>query len=104
MVERRICSFCGKEIEPGTGRMYVKKDGTVLYFCSSKCYKNMMELHRVPRRVRWTREYLKEKRIRTGAKEEKKEEKEEKKPVKKTVKKTVKKKTVKKSAEAEKKE
>ncbi len=90
MVERRICSFCGNEIEPGTGRMYVKKDGTVLYFCSSKCYKNMMELHRVPRRVRWTRDYLKEKRIRTGAKEEKKEEKEEK-PVKKRVKKTVKK-------------
>ena len=90
MVERRICSFCGKEIEPGTGRMYVKKDGTVLYFCSSKCYKNMMELKRVPRRVRWTREYLKEKRIRTGTKEEKKEEKEGK-PVKKRVKKTVKK-------------
>ena len=74
MVERRVCSFCGKEIEPGTGRMYVKRDGSVLYFCSSKCYKNMMELKRVPRRVTWTAEYQKEKSIRTGSKEEKKEE------------------------------
>ena len=87
MVERRVCSFCGKEIEPGTGRMYVKKDGSVLYFCSSKCYKNMIELKRVPRRVTWTEEYQKEKRIRTGAKEEKKEEK---KPVKNKVKKVAK--------------
>ncbi len=84
MVERRTCSFCGKDIEPGTGRMYVKKDGTVLYFCSSKCYKNMMELKRVPRRVTWTADYEKEKRIRTGAKDEKEEEK---KPVKKKVRK-----------------
>ena len=72
MVERRICSFCGKDIEPGTGRMYVKKDGSILYFCSSKCYKNMMELKRVPRRVGWTSEYDKEKKIRTGAKEDRK--------------------------------
>ena len=31
------CSFCGKEITPGTGKMYVKKDGTIFNFCSSKC-------------------------------------------------------------------
>ena len=89
MVERRVCSFCGKEIEPGTGRMYVKKDGSVLFFCGSKCYKNMMELKRVPRRVSWTAEYQNEKKIRTGAKEEPEKE-EKKKPVKKKVKKAVK--------------
>jgi len=61
MVERRICSFCGNEIEPGTGKMYVKKDGTVLYFCKSKCQKNMLKLGRVPRRVRWTKFYEKHK-------------------------------------------
>ena len=87
MVEKRICAFCEKEIEPGTGRMYVKKDGTVLFFCSNKCYKNAMELKRVPRRVRWTGEYMREKKIRTGAKEEKTPEKKPKKRVKKTVKK-----------------
>ena len=31
------CSFCGKSINPGTGKMYVKKDGSVFHFCSSKC-------------------------------------------------------------------
>ena len=32
MAERRICNFSGEEIEPGTGVMYVKRDGTVLWF------------------------------------------------------------------------
>ena len=27
MPERRICSFSHEEIEPGTGMMFVKKDG-----------------------------------------------------------------------------
>ncbi len=42
-------------MEPGTGKLYVKKDGTVLTFDTSKCYKNMIELGRVPRRTEWTR-------------------------------------------------
>lgn len=53
MVETRICSFCGDNIEPGTGMMYVKKDGTIYYYCSTKCRRNHA-LGRVPRRVRWT--------------------------------------------------
>ena len=61
MVEHRECSFCGSEIPPGTGTMYVKKDGTPLFFCSNKCYKNMIELKRVPRKVRWTHRYKVEK-------------------------------------------
>jgi len=64
MVERRVCTFCGVEIEPGTGRMYVKRDGVVFNFCSSKCYKNLVELGRVPRRTTWTRYYDREKQIR----------------------------------------
>ncbi|HUV24634.1 MAG TPA: 50S ribosomal protein L24e [Methanomassiliicoccales archaeon] len=61
MVERRICSFCGQDIEPGTGRIYVKKDGTVYQFCTSKCYKNMVQLRRVPRRTAWTAQFFREK-------------------------------------------
>jgi len=61
MVEHRECSFCGSEIPPGTGTMYVKKDGSPLFFCSNKCYKNMIELKRVPRKVRWTHRYKVEK-------------------------------------------
>ena len=64
MVERRVCTFCGSEIEPGTGRMYVKKDGVVYNFCTSKCYKNMVLLGRVPRRTTWTRYFEREKEIR----------------------------------------
>ena len=60
MVERRVCTFCGQEIEPGTGRMYVKKDGVVYQFCTSKCYKNMIELKRVPRRTQWSKLHVKE--------------------------------------------
>src|SRR4030067_566828 len=61
MVERRVCTFCGDEIEPGTGRMYIKKDGVVYNFCSSKCFKNLVILKRVPRRTTWTRYYEREK-------------------------------------------
>jgi large subunit ribosomal protein L24e len=69
MVERRICSFCGQEIEPGTGRIHVRKDGTVFQFCTSKCYKNMIELKRVPRRTAWTAQFFREKeaKLRTMA-------------------------------------
>ena len=61
MVERRVCIFCGSEIEPGTGKLYIKTDGTVLNFCSSKCQKNLLKLKRIPRRTRWTEQYRKEK-------------------------------------------
>jgi large subunit ribosomal protein L24e len=57
MVEKRNCSFCGEPIEPGTGKMYVKKDGTVFNFCSNKCKKNTVDLERVSRRTRWTTRY-----------------------------------------------
>ncbi len=59
MVERRICSFSGDEIEPGTGMMYVKKDGSVLWFKNSKARKNMMQLRRNARKVKWTRHFVK---------------------------------------------
>jgi len=64
MVERRVCTFCGDEIEPGTGRMYIKKDGVIYHFCTSKCYKNLVLLGRVPRRTTWTRYYEREKQVR----------------------------------------
>ncbi|NLZ29622.1 MAG: 50S ribosomal protein L24e [Methanomicrobiales archaeon] len=53
MVEHYVCSFCGGPLEPGTGKMFVRRDGTIYYFCSSKCQKNY-RLGRVPRRVEWT--------------------------------------------------
>ncbi len=52
----RTCSFCHKEIEEGTGKMYVKRDGKIYFFCRIKCEKNMIKLKRVPRKVKWVKE------------------------------------------------
>ena len=71
MAEKRKCSFCGEDIEPGTGKMFVKKDGTVLNFCTNKCYKNMIELKRVPRTTEWTDKAKSEKAIRLKSAEKK---------------------------------
>ena len=56
------CSFCGEAIPKGTGKIYVKKDGKVLNFCSMKCEKNMLKLGRKPRNTRWTNEFMEEKK------------------------------------------
>ncbi|MBW2977619.1 50S ribosomal protein L24e [Candidatus Woesearchaeota archaeon] len=49
------CSFCKKDIEKGTGKMYVKKDGKILHFCKRKCEKNMFKLKRKPGSLKWTK-------------------------------------------------
>lgn len=54
------CSFCGSKITSGTGKIFVKKDGKILNFCSSKCDKNMIKLNRLPRFLKWTSEGQKE--------------------------------------------
>lgn len=69
MVEQHLCTFCGEQIEPGTGKMYVKKDGTVWLFCTNKCYKNMVDLKRVPRNVTWTKAYAAKKNLIMATKE-----------------------------------
>lgn len=56
MVKQAKCTFCGGEIEPGTGLMYVMNDGTILWFCSSKCLKNY-RMKRDPRKYKWTLKY-----------------------------------------------
>lgn len=58
-MEKRTCSFCGYEIEPGTGKILVLRDGRILYFCSGKCEKNMLKLKRNPRKLKWTKFYEK---------------------------------------------
>jgi large subunit ribosomal protein L24e len=55
MVVKRQCSFCAAEIEPGTGMMFVKRDGTVFHFCTSSCRKQQLHLGRVGHRLKWTR-------------------------------------------------
>ncbi|HLD00229.1 MAG TPA: 50S ribosomal protein L24e [Candidatus Nanoarchaeia archaeon] len=49
------CNFSGEKIPPGTGTMYVKKDGKILWFKNSKCLKNYLKLGRKPVATRWTK-------------------------------------------------
>lgn len=49
------CTYCESDIERGTGKMFVKQDGKILHFCSSKCEKNMLKLGRKSRDHKWTR-------------------------------------------------
>ncbi|MHA1238531.1 MAG: 50S ribosomal protein L24e [Candidatus Odinarchaeia archaeon] len=53
------CAFCGYDIEPGTGIIFVKSDGTMIRYCSSKCKKNALKLKRKPRKLKWTTYYEK---------------------------------------------
>jgi large subunit ribosomal protein L24e len=56
----RNCSFCGREFPQGTGMMYVKTDGSILWFCSNKCKKNSLKLKRDSRKLKWTNYFGKE--------------------------------------------
>ncbi len=47
------CSFCKDDIPQGTGIMFVKKDGKILFFCSSKCERNLLKLKRKAREQKW---------------------------------------------------
>lgn len=49
------CSFCGEEVERGTGLIHVRSDGSTLNFCSSKCRKNLLDLERKPRDTEWVK-------------------------------------------------
>jgi len=53
MVVKNKCSYCGSEIEPGTGIIYALNNGTVLYFCSRKCIRNW-GMKRDNKKLKWT--------------------------------------------------
>ena len=47
------CSFCARQIEKGTGKIFVTKAGKILNFCANKCEKNMFKLKRKPSNLKW---------------------------------------------------
>lgn len=63
------CVFCGKEEDSFKGVHFITNEGSVNFYCSSKCRKNAMKLGRDKRKVKWTEAYkLKmEKEARTEA-------------------------------------
>lgn len=85
------CSFCGKQIPFGTGKMYVKKDGKILYFCSRRCEKNLLQLKRNPRNFGFTEAARFTKKQRMAAQEHKEAAPAEAPPAKAPAKKAVKK-------------
>ncbi len=63
-MKEQTCAFCASSIEAGTGTMYVKNDGSILWFCSRKCRVSMVDFKRNPRKLKWTERY--EQKILTG--------------------------------------
>lgn len=62
-------------MKPGTGLLFVKKDGTPFFFCSRKCEKNLLLLKRKPSSQKWTTVFREGKQALSGitaAKAEKK--------------------------------
>ena len=56
-MEQRVCNFCGQPLEPGTGMMFIKKDGSVYYFDRQRCQTSLLYQHRLGRRFKWTKHY-----------------------------------------------
>jgi len=65
------CVFCGKEEHSFKGIHLIGNDGSINYFCSSKCRKNALKLKRDRRKFKWTLAH-KEERKKTIVKEAKK--------------------------------
>lgn len=65
------CSFCGEEVAKGRGILFAKRDGTVLYFCGSKCKANF-NMGRKPTKLKWTLRREEGKEAKLAKKEEKK--------------------------------
>ncbi|MCG3215596.1 MAG: 50S ribosomal protein L24e [Candidatus Heimdallarchaeota archaeon] len=57
MLKTRKCSYCGKEIDPGCGMLFVQRTGSVLQFCSNKCKKSQLYMKRDPKKLKWTERY-----------------------------------------------
>ncbi|MBX4211978.1 hypothetical protein KW787_00785 [Candidatus Pacearchaeota archaeon] len=51
------CVFCGKDESFHKGVHLIHNNGTISYFCSSKCRKNALKLERDKRKLKWTEAY-----------------------------------------------
>ncbi|MFH7880482.1 MAG: 50S ribosomal protein L24e [Candidatus Aenigmatarchaeota archaeon] len=48
------CSFCNSNIKEGTGKIFVKNSGEILYFCSRKCEKYYL-MGRKKEKLKWVK-------------------------------------------------
>ena len=40
------CAYCSTEIKKGTGTTFVYNTGLIKYYCSSRCFKNDVQMKR----------------------------------------------------------
>jgi large subunit ribosomal protein L24e len=66
------CTFCGKGTPLARGKMFVRNDGKIFYFCNSKCQSNW-KLRREGKKTMWTHTFRKEGKKQTAKKEETKQ-------------------------------
>ena len=69
------CTFCGREESPYKGVHLIKNDGSINFFCSSKCRRNALNLKRDKKNIKWTESYriTKQKAVEKAKKEVKAE-------------------------------
>ena len=53
-IKMPVCSFCKNNYEFPKGTTVVQKEGSVKYYCSSKCRKNS-EMGRQNKKVKWVK-------------------------------------------------
>jgi len=70
------CVFCGCEQDDYLGTYLIRNEGSVVYYCSSKCRKNHIKLGRDKRKMKWT-EAFRDSRVKRIATEKKAHEKAE---------------------------
>lgn len=51
------CTFCGNQIAPGTGKMFVYTSGKIDHYCSRKCEVHSLKLKHTPAKTQWTQAY-----------------------------------------------
>ena len=51
------CVFCGREESPYKGVYLIANDGSINFYCSSKCRKNALNLKRDKKKLKWTEAY-----------------------------------------------
>jgi large subunit ribosomal protein L24e len=51
------CVFCGREEPPYKGVHLITNDGSMNFYCSSKCRRNALNLKRDKKRLKWTEAY-----------------------------------------------
>lgn len=79
-----VCSFCKQQYKGPRGLTLFAFDGKTIYFCSSKCRRNLA-LKRDPKKTNWVKREKKENKIQNVVEKKEIEKKVEVKEVKKEV-------------------